>query len=291
MMTAEFYAFMREREKIRLRKGAGVSREQWTDDPILKVYKFTNVKREHDWTTKTLVKDFYGQNTSEVFNPTMLLMNCVIARFFGLAETAIEIGYQWDWHEVVTSDHIRQVVQARFRRGDSVFTGAYIVPNCGDSSPKHEIVLRVLQEVYSWATRPGAGFTPELSLESFIKALCKAVNGMGSFMAKEVVLDFILVSGWKPSDWDTWTPIGPGARRGAARVEGDGSLLRPLTEPKALEVTKTLYEARHSDELWPPGSVTLELSDIQFQLCEFDKYLRAKRDGGRPKTKYVPRSR
>ena len=37
---------------------------------------------------------------------------------------------------------------------------------------------------------------------------------------------------------------------------------------------------------WPEEWVELELHDIQFQLCEFDKYERVKHREGRPRSLY-----
>jgi hypothetical protein len=292
MIVSEFYSFMRKRELIRLRRQAGQARELWTDDPILQTYKFTNVKRIHDWTTQKLLANFYQTDGNHLEDsPSELLINCTMARFFGLADTVLEIGWIDDWDKSHDSEHIRAVVRERYRRREPVFTGAYIVPNCGDVRPKHEIVIDVISDVASWASTEW--WHQNLPWKQLIGALC-TIKGMGSFMAKEVVLDFIAASGWTPPDWETWTPIGPGARRGAARVEGYGALHRPLSEKKALEIALALYDERST--LWPFGThdygftwVPLELSDIQFQLCEFDKYLRAVRGEGRPKAKFVPR--
>lgn len=319
MLTTEFYAFIRERESIRLRRAAGMPREQWTQDPILRTYKFTNVKREHDRTTMRLMKEFYSGKTS---SPSMRLVNCTIARFFGLAATVLEIGWQECWVDE-TKAHVEDVIRRRISRREKVFTSAYIVPNCGDSSPKHEVVLRIVDQVAAWADANceitdedfrWSLFDKKMPWRWLIESLCENVRGMGSFMAKEVVLDFILASGWTPPDWHDWTPIGPGARKGAARVQGDGTLVSPLSEPKALAVAKELLESR--DELWydtrqwpkdiesnvyvveavlagmPIWDVTrpveLTLTDIQFQLCEFDKYMREKTGDGHPKSLFTP---
>ncbi len=98
------------------------------------------------------------------------------------------------------------------------------------------------------------------------------------------------------TDWETWTPVGPGARRGAARVR-DGFLDRGLSEHEALEVIREIYAAR--EEHWPRvlnrmswsdgpiEMVELDLTTIQFQLCEFDKYSRVA-EGRRPKRLFRP---
>ena len=55
--VADFYAFMREREAIRLRRLEGAP-PPWTEDPILREFSFTNIKREHDKTSRLLIEEF-----------------------------------------------------------------------------------------------------------------------------------------------------------------------------------------------------------------------------------------
>ena len=49
---------------------------------------------------------------------------------------------------------------------------------------------------------------------------------------------------------------------------------------------KELFAARKTH--WSGNYIELELHDIQFQLCEFDKYERVKHGQGRPRSKYKP---
>ena len=293
MLIKEFFEFMRKREQIRINRESGVPREQWTDDPILQKYKFTNVKREHDRTTRELMDGFYsGHNDAP---PAQRLVNCAMARYFGRSSTVIEFGWRTDWSPDGQQD-LRARIEARMTRREKIFTGAYIIPNCGMMEDKYIIVLGILRQIADWSYTSG-WWRPDLTFREFVKGLCFNVVGVGSFMAKEVILDFILSSGWTPPDWQTWTPIGPGARRGAARVVSeDGRLVSPLSEAKGLEVAKDLYDAYRQTaipgipkpDLWPEDWVKLDLADIQFQLCEFDKYMRAKLGQGKPKSLFVP---
>lgn len=50
MRAADFFAFARERHATYLRRQSGAP-EPWTDDPILRKFRFTNVFRELDRTT------------------------------------------------------------------------------------------------------------------------------------------------------------------------------------------------------------------------------------------------
>lgn len=136
------------------------------------------------------------------------------------------------------------------------------------------------------------------------------VSGYGGtgFIAKEVVEDVkmigILSAPGIPADSD-WAVSGPGARRGCNRLKGRSlsyGLRLPRFDRKVQEKARQeflgemqeLWEARK--DLWPTkdsqGDVpasrvdvaalldrgmesTLDCNDIQFQLCEADKYFRA----------------
>lgn len=273
-LAREFWDFMAERERIRLRRLDGLPREQWTSDPTLKAYRFTNVKRAHDYTTRMLVEEFYGPHVDR--GPRQKFLNCLLFRFFGTIETARAIGWTSNW-TAQTRARVLRIVEERLERGEKVFTGAYIVPNCGKKVPKHQIVISVADQFVE-SRCPVEEFD---HWQLLCDALCERITGMGSFMAKEVVLDYILATGWQPRDWQTWTPVGPGARRGAMIVL-DGRLHKPngLSEAQALEVCREL----HLRPLWPSSiqgrpAPELDLTDIQFQLCEFAKYRRGSSRG------------
>lgn len=275
----QFYEFMVERENIRLARVAGKPREKWTTDPILKAFKFTNVKRVHDRTTFTLVKDFYARHIDATLN--VRLLNCAIFRLFGTVETAREIGWTEAW-SAKRRERVRQTIKAMIAARRKVFTGAYIVPNCGEKKPKHEVVLDIMDRLAA-SLRERSADTYDHSWQELCEAL-QQVRGIGPFISKEVVLDYVLATSWTPNDWQTWTPVGPGARRGASRVVNGA--LGPMSEKNALAAIRVIHNRR--GEFWPRKSVQLDLTDIQFQLCEFDKYERARLEEGRPKNRFKP---
>src|SRR3990167_5591431 len=53
--TQDFWAFVRERETIRERRAAGTP-PPWTDDPVLREYRFCNVRRADDAGTRFYVE-------------------------------------------------------------------------------------------------------------------------------------------------------------------------------------------------------------------------------------------
>lgn len=306
-----FYAFMREREAIRLRRLRGLPREEWTTDPIFRTYSFTNVKREHDRVSTQLRKELYAPNfnpvdaapwperSSPAFDLTAcanLLRNCATYRLFGTIASARAIGYPTTW-----DSGERARIGALGAAGRLSFTSAYIVPALPGhvGRPKYESVIQVVDEVWSegdelinepgWRSRAITGAMLEPGWQRATELLTKC-RGIGSFLAKEILLDYVMATRREPPDWQTWTPVGPGGIRGSMRVKYgvaepviNGSVRRG--EAEALDVIREVYAARA--EHWPTDGVQLDLTDIQFQMCEFDKYSRVA-EGRKPKRLFRP---
>jgi hypothetical protein len=274
----KFWEFMIERESIRLRRLEGRPQSEWSTDPIFQYYSFTNVKRVHDRTTTLLKREFYDQHLELQHPSPVALLNSAIFRYHGTIETARALGWRESW-DTNSKDRMVLLNEARMDLGETVFTAAYIVPNCGSVQPKHEIVAVIVSSIWDAADRI-------LDTDTWAEAcnrLCQ-LWGVGSFMAKEILLDYILATRWCPSDWTTWTPVGPGGRRGAGYVKYD--VIKGIGESEALEVIRSVYEDRA--KFWPENFVELELTDIQFQFCEVAKYMKAKRGTGKPKRKFKP---
>lgn len=268
-----FWDFIIEREKIRLRRFDGLPRDQWTSDEIMKNYSFTNVKRHHDRTTMLLNQEFYG--TRDLPHPSRTaLLNAAIFRYHGTIESARAIGWTQDFDR----DKLVKKNELRMACGETVFTSAYIVPNCGSSAPKHEIVATIIQNIDEISGKI-------LDTDSWATACDRLTDlwGVGSFMAKEVLLDYILATEWVPYDWETWTPVGPGGRRGAGAVKY--GIVKSIEEWEALAVIREVYSNRK--DCWI-HDVELDLTDIQFQFCEFAKYEKARMGLGRPKRRFHP---
>ena len=92
---AQLFTYMLERENIRRRKEAG-DPAPWTDDPILREFSFTNVRRSDDRTTRDLMANFYRPNVAGA-RPGDVLFNCAMARWFGRADAVAHIGWLTDW--------------------------------------------------------------------------------------------------------------------------------------------------------------------------------------------------
>jgi hypothetical protein len=287
MRTKEFYDFMVKRENIRLKKEAKLP-WPWTDDKILQTYKFTNVKREHDHTTRWMRKHWTKPN--ELMPLNMQLFNCALFRYFGTIEFAKVIGWQTNW-EKSDQGYVKNAAKERLSCKKKVFTGAYVITNQGIAAPKQEVVVDKFLTPFHKACPKLTIIARKTSRWQAVAEEMMKLQGFGGsgFMTKEILQDAIHTPVFQDCiDLDTWCPIGPGARRGLARVYG---LPVKTRFPGADGLSRMINLFDERVDHWPKDMVKLELHDIQFQLCEFDKYERVKLGEGRPRSKYKSRGK
>lgn len=279
---AAFFAFMEAREDLRLSKERG-DPWPWSLDRILQNYKFTNVKREHDRTTRWMRENWTGPNHNRPHGE--IIFNCALFRYFGTAEFAGAVGWREDWDP----DLVVGLAADRMRRGERVFTGAYIIPTLGHRGPKAEAVAHLILTPL-WDRRERlARIAAETRSWEAVASEMRGMPGFGGtgFMTKETLQDALQTPALSSAvDRDTWCPAGPGARRGLNRLY-ERPLGAQLGERALLaEMIGLLMQSRERPWATLP---TLELHDVQFQLCEFDKYERVRLGQGRPRSRYVHR--
>lgn len=249
--------WINERHRIYLKREAGHP-WPWTDDPVLRIFKFTNVFRELDKGTLALRK-----MVQEVEQPALLMFNIVWYRMFNRYEHAENIGV------VSNLDALRKKLDIVERQGHRLFTSAHMtVGRAGQA--KKDTVLETLADVLDrmedllWIGEEG-------TLESAFKRLLKLrFFGIGKFIAYEIVTDMR----WYPQFWPegeptdvmSWASIGPGCKRGMHRLGYDDCLENMLRIYQGLILLLESHVTRHH----PP----LELREVEHSLCEFDKYQR-----------------
>jgi len=276
MTVMALATYIRAREAIRLRREQGED-PPWTDDPILQKYKFTNVHRQHDRTTRELYEVYQAHAPRST--PETVLYNCALYRYFGTSEFARAVG----WLRHHDAAHIGRVARTRLTAKERVFTGAYIVTNCGQYGPKEEVVASFLGNVWALRERIVTAFHEYRSWQAAYKQLTQA-QGFGGkgFYAKETLLDYMLCYPGVALDELTWSPVGPGARRGINRL-----MRRPVrfaqTEDKFIDELREIHYWLKQELSW----AILSIHDVQWNLCEFDKYERVRLGEGRPRSKYV----
>ncbi len=281
MRTKELVAFIKERQRIFIAKETG-KRRPWTKDPILEKYRFCNVHREDDRVTRWLRDHWYPNFTG---NPDMWF-TAIVARLFNQPDALEAIRpYVLPWKP----ERIREILHKRKEAKLRNFNAAYIVSTNGIAMEKVDyIVLRVLGPI--WAARQRMRPKVDDTLATY-HILLTQFDGLGSFIAAQVVADLKYLDGCPLStadDWWTFAASGPGSRRGLNRVLGF-----PLNK----NLPEFGWRAHLNDLLknvnkmltgydWAP----FHAQDLQNCLCEFDKYERARLGEGEPKQLYKERS-
>ena len=187
-----FFGWINERHAIYQRRLNGQP-APWTEDPILREYKFTNPFRENDRVTVWMRNNW----TLPSLSNEELVFNCCLFRMIGTIEFAEQHGLVlenlgWDPEET------KQLIENRLAKKLPTFTGAYIITNQGIKAPKSEVVVDYFLRPI-WGNRKrltnlisGDELYRPNALQNAHQELMKYKGfGGGGFMAYEVVTDLL----------------------------------------------------------------------------------------------------
>jgi len=278
MRVDDLCAFIKAREAHRRFKDSGNWPKDCGSDPIIAQYRFCNVRRNDDRVTKFVFEwlDQWDQNEDYIW------FAIVVARLFNLPESLAAIQ---DHVLPFKPEAMRKVLHKRRDKEQRNFNAAYIVSTNGRAMDKIDYVLRfVLSPLWADRKRITRLLSAADTLDQ-VHAVLEAQNGLGSFMAAQVVADLKYRSHpnrWR--DFHTFAASGPGSKRGLNRVIGAG-LKATWAESLFREQLNLLRDKVNAKLRWQEP---LTAQDLQNCLCEFDKYERARLGEGKPKQKYVP---
>lgn len=311
-----FFATARERHSIYLRRNAGQP-YPWSEDQILNTYRFCNVFRELDRTTT-----WFREHVREPMRakPEVLLAT-VLFRWFNRITTGEACFSQPDLfagstafeyflnriqkgYEESAMDVLRSAILKHCGSGPYV-TGAYIIQTrgAGKGLSKLDGVIKLVHNVAT-GSRP---FDEESEMRDWESVAHLCLNNpreihlehvwrwltqfpsMGPFMAQEVVMDLrhTHLLNCAP-DINSWGHAGPGAARGLNRIRGRELEQKVPAEQQLKEMQKLLMLAWSNHHFWPREWPRWELHEVEFWLCEFDKYERARLNQGKPKQVFRP---
>jgi hypothetical protein len=255
-----FRQFILERERVRIAKAAGDSKP-WTNDKILQTYHFCNVRRADDRVTKWIgkwAKNWKDQDRWFAY---------AVARWFNEPDTLSLLPTTFD------RVRYRAVLEVMLSNKQKMFRASYII-NGYPGMPKY---LSVLNKVL-WPLWEAGPVAVDYSSMQGSHSKLMAFDGMGSFMAGQIVADWQTFGTILGLDRNRWAPIGPGSAKGIQWVFGLDKL------PKQDEAVELMIQARDwLDQRNPKVIDRLILHDVQNCFCEMSKYVR-----GFSKTKYRP---
>ena len=267
--------FVREREAIRQNKEDYNREAPWTEDPILREYRFCNVRREDDRVTRWIADNWRKPNKGD----PDLWFAMVVARFINWPPTLMRIGYPVPWDE---GNFLAGMADMQ-ASGRKVYTSAYMITSNKDwqGKPK-QLYLATIQFTPLWKARDGLRPRPGDTLTSWHMTI-GAFYDLGSFMAAQIVADLKYVDPHllAAPDWHTFAASGPGSRRGLNRVL-ERRVDSPWQEDAWRQELGRLRDWLNGRLKW---AEPLHAQDVQNCLCEFDKYARV-RAGWRPRARY-----
>lgn len=283
-----YWAFLRERYRILLRRRAGLP-APWTEDPVLRAWRFCNVFREDDRVTIW----FREQIRDPLRDDPEVLFATVAFRWFNTI-TSGEILRPYLVHPPGWDRKgVQEELEAAREAGTTLFTSAFMISSA-PGKPKHVDLLDNLDWVLN-NTRSlffGNGLTEPRTKEAMM-ALLLEVPRLGNFAAYQVVVDlthtYLLENA---SDLNTFTVAGPGCAKGLGYTFFDDpehfSYGSKKDQVEMLRLMVELREAGTSDpKLWPREWPVLPLSDVENGACEVAKW-RAGHEGKRLKRRYKP---
>lgn len=281
----KFFAYSRERYQILLNRRAGKPREEWTQDPVLQNFRFTNVFREDDATTIFFRDNVRGPLRS---SPDVILAT-IACRWFNRIN-AIEVIAPFILERNWNFDQWRVALEERKKQDGVIVTGAYILKTPARLT-KIEALLFLIGIAKEREEQLIKDIYYDLRLE-FAWETIMQLPYQGQFTANEVVMDLyntdILMDA---VDALTWTNPGPGCAAGLGALFYDGNEKRFDRHKEAdrqymIALMRELLELSRDNNYWPQEWPQWDtLHTVQFNCCEVKKYLRGQK-GLRLKRRY-----
>ena len=257
-----FWGFCIERETIRLRKEMGVP-YPWTEDLILQMYFFCNVKREYDKGTQWYLKnvafpEIRGKLNADLLWKSILYRSINSIEYFETVLDGQLFGPE-EWAE-----H-KKTIWRCIEAGTLPSNSAYIVLQGPDGADRKTH----LKEQLDYLEKDIEHLTHIVKDAPTLKDVWKAlqyVPYVGPFIALQVYRDLILVDAIPFND-NEFTYLGPGARSGL--------------ELFGFERYKAQYLALQEIQKAHPPDLELNLGDVEQSMCEYRKWINLKAGGGR----------
>ena len=285
-----YWYFAYERQNIFIKKNNGL-KEPWTDDPILREYKFCNSYRVNDRVSQYLLKNvIYNGNK---YSDRDTLFRIILFKLFNKEST-------WEYLVSKLGDvnlsnfnlkSYSNLLNELIDNNISIYNDAYI--SCATKAfgfdRKHDNHLALINKMFNIDNIDKKLTSAKTMEEAF--NLLKSYPLIGNFMAYQLVTDinYSDVVNWSENEF---TVAGPGSKRGIKKVFITKGKLRDE------DVIKYMYRNQDNEfkrlnlDFKKIGDRELQLIDIQNIFCELDKYLRVykpslKSNRSKIKKKYI----
>lgn len=281
-----FKYYVAERYSMHLKKDIEGQPYPWTEDVILSMYRFTNIRREQDKNSRYLLKMMKDHGNKITHN---LIGNILLFRLFNKIETIELLGGWVDFdnydHNLVRKQLLEAPNEYRY------FTNAYLSSGMKKEMNKYypEEVVRVSNiphVIHKFLSGLVTGIRWARSPQEVIDTL-KQVKGISNFLAYQLFVDFTYLDDFPWSE-NEFVVSGPGCSLGLdylfinkGGLEDEELLfwLRdncPITREWCME---------HMTDL-PEEDRYMNIMSLENCMCELGKYMKTKLGVGRPRSRY-----
>lgn len=244
----------------------------WTTDPILSVYRFTNVYRATDRVSQYLIREIqYREDRSQ--NPEEIFFRTLLFKIFNKIETwdALESMHGPLTWKKIDLNALDQTLTKISKQGQSIYSAAYIIPAPAmGKDRKHSNHLRLVEKMMK--DRLPTQILKAKSLEAVYKSIL-AYPGLGPFLAFQYAID-LNYSAMLNFDESEFVVAGPGA------LDGISKCFRSLNGYSPESIIRWMAD-RQVKEFSERGLIfpglfgrPLQLIDCQNIFCEVSKYTR-----------------
>lgn len=266
-----YWRFAAERTQVFFRRLRGTP-PPWTDDEILRRYRFTNSYRASDKVSQYLIRHviYEGDQSPEeiVFRTLLFKIFNRIETWELMTEAVGEITFREFGFE-----RYAKILEDAYEKGSKVYSAAYIMPSGKQffkENRKHRAHLRLLEMMM----RDELPFrlTDCRSMKQAFEML-RAYPSIGNFLGYQYLIDLNYSTVLNFSEMEFVVP-GPGARSGIRKCFtdfgglNDTEIIHMIAERQEEEFKRLGLEFL---DLW---GRPLQLVDCQNLFCEVDKYSR-----------------
>src|SRR6266536_4124360 len=268
-----YWTFASERQAIFHRRVRGEP-WPWTEDPILKRFKFCNVYRASDRVSQYLIQRVINELWARDLPAEDAFLRVILFRLFSKEQTWEALEEKTGGLRAATLDIQRLGdLLEEIRRQQPIYTGAFILPghDVYGHPAKHRNHLALVEHMF----RPG-GLGSQLararSLEGVYQALL-AWPMIGPFLAYQLSIDLNYTDHLAFSE-DDFTAPGPCALRGLKKVLSDFGTLKPQQLIMRMVDRQEEEFERLGIRFQDLFGRRLPAIDCQGLFCEVDKYSR-----------------
>lgn len=235
----------------------------FTEDEIIRDYRFCNIDREHD--RVTIAVDKLVRQRRPLLSKSDMVMNLAVARIFNEPRTLEAVLLYRSSAQLRAS-----LVELKKQDPEkSPFRGAYFTFPVG-SANKGVSSIEYFIDRFAALAEIKVEFNSCDSLQDVANVM-EQVAGFGPFYRNQICTDLRYTEHFKDADdWETYLECGPGTIRGIRRYH-EAHPYGPRRLPMG-KIIQALFEVR--EDLVTEFDCFRDPNNVANLFCEFDKYLR-----------------